>query len=371
MRVLLKKYLLPSAIACCLALVGAYWGLYGFSYAASAPSNTVAAPAEIQFAKGKGLNAGELFSLEPTELAVRVQQLRQLGVKWVRLGFEWQTIQPLKADAYDWSRQDRVVTALAAADIRILGLLAYTPPWANGGQTSKYFPPVDPNAFARFAQEAALRYSSDRVPAWEIWNEPNLGNFWRPAANVGDYAQLLKLSATAIRKASPVALILSGGLGQPYASKQDQDARQFLQALYTAGAGPYFDAVSNHPYTTPHRASSLGGHNWLKMTLGMPSMRKIMADHGDDNKKIWITEFGAPTSGKADYDIKVDEATQAALLTDVYSLAAKTTWSGPVFWYDLQDFCPVSANNTTECYYGLLRYDGTPKPAFNAYREIP
>ena len=321
-------------------------------------------------AHDKGINAGELYALADDKLAARVAEYQDAGVRWVRLGFEWNVIQPSAADRFEWARYDAVVKALSGAGMRILGLIAYTPPWANGGYDSKYYPPQSSVAFARFASQVAQRYCADQVAAWEIWNEPNLGNFWRPAADARAYGALLKATSSAIRRVAPRALILSGGLAQPYESVKDQDARDFLRQLYSDGAGPYIDGVANHPYTTPYLASSLRGHNWKKMSIYSPSMRDIMLIHGDGAKPIWITEFGAPTAGMSGFDIKVDEATQALMLTDIYGLARRESWLGPVFWYNFQDFCPPQPEKSTECYYGLVRFDGSRKPAYLAYRYL-
>lgn len=319
----------------------------------------------------KGIDAGELDRLDAPALARRMDRLRDLGVQWLRLTFDWSHVQPDAPDRYHWDGYDRVVQASADSGIALLGIVAYTPAWANGGHASKVHPPADPAAFARFAGALAARYPAARVAAWEIWNEPNLGDFWHPAADAGAYAELLRATAAAIRAASPSAIVVSGGLAQPVASDRDIDAREFLHRLYQLGAGASFDAVGNHPYTTPHLASGLRGTNWMKMHLLYPSLRGIMEAHGDRAKPIWITEFGAPTGGRSRHDIVVDEVRQAEMLRDVVELARRQRWTGPVFWYALDDYCPPDPQRSTECYYGLLRHDGTPKPAYAAFRELP
>jgi hypothetical protein len=68
----------------------------------------------------------------------------------------------------------------------------------------------------------------------------------------------------------------------------------FLADLYAAGAKGFFDGVSYHSYTwpqTPSHDSPTGG--WNRMLKA----RQTMVDNGDGAKKIWVTEFGAPTAG--------------------------------------------------------------------------
>lgn len=47
-----------------------------------------------------------------------------------------------------------------------------------------------------------------------------------------------------------------------------------------------------------------------------------MAENGDSAKKIWITEYGAQTTGA----ISVGEANQSADMVAVISLASKLDW---------------------------------------------
>lgn len=333
-----------------------------------------AAAAASSLKAAKGINGSELHKLDPVALEQRLREFKELGVEWVRFGFEWSSLQPVSAQEFSWAAHDRVVAACNRLGLRILGILAYTPSWANGGKESKYHPPRDAKEFARFVGEVARRYGADQVPAWEIWNEPNLAQFWRPAADPGEYVKLLKAASRSIRAASPRAIIVSGGLAQPRHGGGDWDAREFLAAIYSRGAGKYIDAVGNHPYTTPHLPTGIRGANWRKMAWSQPSMLGIMHSYGDGHKKIWITEFGAPTAGRSEHRIVVDEERQARMVKDLYSVAREQQWAGPVFWYNYLDFCPYSEKDSprgsTECYYGLRRHDGVPKPGYFAYREI-
>ncbi|MGJ7917770.1 cellulase family glycosylhydrolase [Massilia sp. LXY-6] len=315
----------------------------------------------------KGINGNELFRLSPAELSTTIEAYKTLGVKWVRFDFDWSVMQPAPT-TYNLVNHDRVVTALAKAQIKILGLIAYTPGWANGGQVSKFFPPTNPQTFASFAAFLTARYAGMGVAAWEIWNEPNLVQFWNPGADPAAYAQLLKQSYIAIKKQNPKMVVVSGGLGQPSTGGGNMEARLFLQLLYGSGAAPYFDAVGNHPYTAPQLPLDSSSNNWAQMFSTSTSFRSIMNQYGDDKKKIWITEYGAPTSGTNIWGTTVSEDRQASMVTQTLALTASYTWTGPTFWYNFKDFCAAGSSDS-ECYYGMVRSDGTAKPAFNAYRN--
>jgi hypothetical protein len=315
----------------------------------------------------KGINGNDLFRLSPTELTATVNGYKTLGVKWVRFDFDWSYMQPTPT-TYQLADHDRVVTALAKAQIKILGIIAYSPGWANGGQASKFFPPTDPKTFANFAAFLTARYAGKGVAAWEIWNEPNLVQFWSTGADPTAYAQLLKQTYPAIKKQNSRTIVVTGGLAQPSTGGGNMEARLFLQLLYGSGAAPYFDAVGDHPYTSPQLPLDSSSNNWMQMFSTSTSVRSIMSQYGDDKKKIWITEYGAPTGGTNVWGTTISEDRQATMVTQSLALAASYTWAGPTFWYNYKDFCAAGSSDS-ECYYGIVRSDGTLKPAFSAFRS--
>lgn len=318
----------------------------------------------------KGINGNELYTLTAEQLAAAVADYRQLGVKWVRFDFDWSVIEPARGQ-YALDGYDRVVEQLANANIQVLGLIAYTPSWANGGKKGKFHPPRDPAAFATFAARLAARYAGKGVHAWEVWNEPNLGQFWGNAPDPAAYTALLKLTYVALKKADPKAFVVSGGLAQPATTPTSMESLEFLAAMYRNGAQGHFDALGNHPYTSPRIPGEWMAYNWRKMTTTSPSVLSIMTQYGDGNKKIWITEFGAPTGGKSPWGTVISEAQQATMVERTLAEAASARWTGPVFWYNYRDFCRYAPDADSECFYGLKRFDGSRKPAFDKFRAAP
>lgn len=338
---------------CCLLLQGAW---------AAAPGGN------------KGLIDNALDTVTPEQLRARIADYKALGVTWVRYDLDWSVIQPRGPEHYDLRHQDMIISALTEAGINVLGLIVYTPRWANNDAPSKFYPPIDHAAFATFAAHLAARYSARGVHAWEVWNEPNLAAFWSPSADVAAYAALLKATSIAIRKVDPQATILFGGLAQPWDRDGNISVLKFLQGLYDAGARPYFDAAANHPYFSPNFPTNMDGNNWQKMFNTVPSFLSIMARNGDESKALWVTEVGAPTAGADAYGTVIPESAQALMLSQVYTFAAdpRYAWLGPVFWYNYRDF-PVAPTPEplSECCFGLRRADGTNKPSHDAYQTAP
>jgi hypothetical protein len=208
--------------------------------------------------------------------------------------------------------------------------------------------------------------------AWEIWNEPNTAQFYRPAPNATHYAALLRAVSPAIKAADPSATIVTGGLA-PAAEVNDGAGRatkvaplDFLSQLYAAGARSSFDAVGWHPYTFPRLPGTANDLDaWFQLYGTATNLRSIMEANGDGAKKVWATEFGAHTDPQgAGY---VTEARQAAILDQGISLWQSLSWAGPMFVYRYQD--TGTDQSDREQFFGLVRADGTPKPALGVFES--
>ena len=326
-----------------------------------------------------GLSVAEtLTGLSPDELQAQLDDFVALKIQWIRLDFDWAVIQRRGPESYDWERLDRVVAAAHEKDLRLLPILVYTPELAQPADCrSVRCPPADPASFARFAEKAAQRYSSQGIHTWEIWNEPNTSLSWRPAADPAAYTTLLKEAYASITNVDPEAVIISGGLAVIDTSRGSIAPREYLGRMYEAGVASYFDAVAFHPYSFPalpsHRAQWNG---WQQMAYTSPSLRSIMESNGDAGKKIWITEYGAPTGGPGSAaeayipltrTSHVTEAYQKEMLADALRSIQKYPWAGPFFWYSYQDLS--TSTDTPENFYGIRRADGSTKPAYDAFIE--
>src|SRR5207248_11741382 len=101
-----------------------------------------------------------------------------------------------------------------------------------------------------------------------------------------------------------------------------------LKGVYANGGRGYFDAVGDHPYcyngtfNCPNTYSLTSA--WSQIADTPQSLVGLMNANGDGNKKIWATEFGAPTNGTN----AVTEAHQASMITDAYALWKSYPFSG-------------------------------------------
>lgn len=334
------------------------------AYALQQPSHAPE-PFRPQPPQGAGI-ATHLVDLSPSDLDIKIQDIKASGATWVRTDLSWNLVQGGGPNMYNWTPYDRVVDTVHAHGLQVLFVVGLTPSWARPTtcQKSELCAPADPQAYSKFIGEAAERYAGLGVHSWEIWNEPNIAFRFQPRADVGLYVDMLKLSYQAVTAIDPDADILAASTAPSATNSNSFSPLDFVRAMYAADAAGSFTALSAHPYTLPDTPKTSGPHTaWGQLK----TMHSVMAENGDSEKQIWITEFGAPTNGPSKTDGYVSEAVQAQLITEATAIWRNTTWGGPFFWYEFKD--PSDNKSTTENFFGLLRYDGTPKPAYQAFQE--
>ena len=133
-------------------------------------------------------------------------------------------------------------------------------------------------AFRPFVADVMRRFG-DRFPAIEIWNEPNLPRWWN-IPNPTNYLAVLKAAYEEIKAASPGTLVCLGGVSDV--------GLGYIRAIYELGGAPFFDVVCCHPYTIPFAPEGV-------LDAKLAKLRALMAEFGDAEKPIWITEVGFPT----------------------------------------------------------------------------
>jgi hypothetical protein len=321
--------------------------------------------------------ADTLPSLSSTELNSRLDDAAKLGVTTIRVDLDWNDVQHVAATSWDWAGFDRVVAAANTHNLRILALLTHSPAWARPAAcTSFRCYPADITTFKTFVTAAANRYVSQGVHMWEIWNEPNMAAMSGQPANVSTYANVLRTAAAAIRAVDPQSTVISGGLG-PVATVYGNIAQlEFVQQLCATGAFSSVDGVGYHPYSYPVPPSYPQNWNaWQQIQSTPTNILGLLQSCGATGKKIWLTEYGAPTNGPGvgatatNYMIgsspdHVDEASQAQMATESVQLAAANANIASLIWYSYQD--QGTSTTDRENFFGLRRFDGTTKPAYNS-----
>jgi hypothetical protein len=277
------------------------------------------------------------------------------GANAHRFNLDWWNVEPShdRWSEAGWAKYDRFYDALVAKGIRPLITLGGTPPWARpvpgqncGIRRGCEWPPAPwaNEEWAEFAAEVARRFP--QAVAIEIWNEPNLEGFWKPAPNPVRWAQLVSIAYPAIKSVSPGIRVLAGGLSPAQTPQYNlagqfthYPMREFLEAAYRASPSikGSMDAISFHMVfnTLDYGAESL----WAKL---FADIRSTAQSFGDRGRTLWVSEDALTTSGPQ----AVSEADQADGLLRQYRRLMTMPDVGGVLIHTLGDrveLAPTSA----------------------------
>lgn len=281
------------------------------------------------------------------------------GSRWNRWEFRWAEIE-LSRGQFRYPAYDRMVDASMASGQSVQGILISTPDWAKDPQTQLpqglYLPWNDNgNLWARFVRETVSRYRG-KVRYWEAWNEPDLREVFWPGT-IGDYYQLLRVTYLSVKSVDPSAQVLIAGLAYWPNPGFLPELLRLMRADPIAPANNYFfDVLPWHTYSRPSDS----------FDRVVQSRAQLVSTVGQ--KPIWINETNVPAWNESPlnnfrpYRWSGTTEEQAAYLiqASAYAVAAGAE---RIFVYRLQDTEWPEA-------YGLLRNNGTLRPAYTAFQLV-
>lgn len=290
--------------------------------------------------------------------------MKSVGISSVRVDANWRLVQPTGPSDFQWTALDQEVRSIRAAGMSVDLIIDGCPSWAAipSAVNEMFAQPKSSAQYATWAAEVAARYRAVGVRYFEIWNEPNINEFWRPQPNPAAYTADLVAAYASIKKVDSTAIIISGGLAPAADNGIDYNPVTFLAEMYADGAKGSFDYVGDHPYSYPVLPDTYNvGSAWSEMYETNPSIRSVMEANGDSSTKVWITEFGAPSTGRHN----VSPTVESEILTQALAYASKTDWIAAFYIYTWRDTTatPKPDGSTS---FGLENFNGTPKPAFYA-----
>lgn len=310
---------------------------------------------------------------DPATFAAEADVMRSSGVGSVRIPFLWADAQSAPDAPVDFSASDARVATAAAADLDVLALVLSAPGWASTDPSRDLASPKDPAAYGRFLTALIGRYGPagtfwaahpelPRRPirAWQVWNEPNISNYWSPQPYPAPYKRLLCAAHAAVHAADPGAKVVMAGLAN-YSWRA-------LAALERAGVHGCFDVAAVHPYSG--RPS-----NSLKITR---LNREVLDRYGDRGRPIWLTELTwSSAKGKTRNTPNWETSAngQAERITQAYGLyarAARALRLQRIYWYTWATKDRDSPNSFDWSGLRVQRPDGTlaDKPAMRAFRAV-
>lgn len=292
------------------------------------------------------------------------------GATGHRVFFDWRYAER-ERDRYveaNFAHYTRMYEALLARGIRPLITVAFAPSWAwepltwcSGEQCR--FPPgrLMNDEWAEIVTELARRYPA--AAGIEIWNEPNIDTFWR-SPDPTRYAELVAIAHDAIKRVDPAIRVIGGALGNVPSPPPAGDipTEEFLDRAYRAGMGGKIDALSLHAY--PY-GPDLGPQSIFRAPF--EAVRRVLARHGDGDRRLWVTEVGVSTSD-ARPGRTFDESQQASILLAIRRELAATPDVDALFIHALVDK-PRFPEGDQERGYGVMRATQPPTPK-RAYCQL-
>lgn len=299
-----------------------------------------------------GIADSDIWFSSPADVSKSFDAVVATNVKTVRIGIPWAGVEQVQGQL-NWTDADKLVNAAVSKNMAILVAINSTPAWAVAPNNPPIVsPPASMAAFADFCAKVAQRYKG-KISAYEVWNEPNGVQFWRPAPDAAAYTSMLKAAYPKIKAVDSGVTVIGGVLGAVADLGTSLiNPVTFLNQMYAAGAKNNFDAVSFHPYQYT-----------LKFSAGIPiqnspvnqlmQMRLTMVNNGDAGKKIWASEYGQPVAGSS-------EATQSDYIGDIITKWQEMPYTGPLMIYTLLD--KKTGSSDVEDTFGIYRSDWTAKP---------
>ncbi len=314
-----------------------------------------------------------------------IEQIRDLGVGWIRDDLYWHSVEKEKGKyaipEYAW----KWLKAAKANHLKVILIL-------NGDNRKCYQDPFDQEGYVNFVRFVANEVR-DYADALELVNEPfnhfrnmvpgktaenSHWNGWDPATGATDawvekYRLLMNAAAEAIHETAPGRYRVIGlGCSLPVNLR-----------LLRLGVSARIDGMALHPYSYRYvpelqpYGDTPGFRKRDGVVLGdragtLASIIRDLQAASRENKgpgELWITELGYTTfrpvaSGR--YGGFTEEAQAKYALRhflECLGLGVRLT-----SWYAF--YCRQNSPFSNLGNFGLVNFDGTPRPAYHAIRRL-
>jgi len=284
--------------------------------------------------------AGQCTTADPLgRIDSEMSLAHQLNVSNVRVEIPWFLVEPGRG-SYDWTRADYIFNSATARGVQINPILVYTPAW-DGAKDAF---PVGAD-FGAFVGQFMNRYGG-RISAVEMWNEPDGGQSLAVNDPTKYVNTILIPGYNAVKQSShPNVKVIEGG-----SINDSGGTPTWLNGLYAAGGGNYFDIAAFHDY----------GGNYAQIAQLYQS---VLSSKGQGNKPIWLGEFGVSDANGSQQTSLI-----LAAMTNTAALAVAQ-------FYTLRDesvyrCCPPTPTGEHK-QYGVVAADGvTKKSSFYTMQSI-
>jgi hypothetical protein len=305
-----------------------------------------------------------------------LEMAQAAGIHWIKQLFSWEEIEPHRKGEFNWAKYDRLVDLAESHGMQVIARLDRPPDWTRHDNQFRTRPPDNLEDYGDFVYAFVRRYRG-RVRHIQVWNEPNLTAEWGfQRVNAVAYTQLLQVAYDRAKEADPDVAVLSAPLAitlEDASMRGNHNDLVFLEQMYQAGAGDYFDILSVNAFGLDRPPEDPPDPNVLNFRR-VELQREIMERHGDADKPIWINEYGwnaAPPSFPKELLTweRVTESEQADYTVRGIAWAREHwPWLGVVnIWYFRQvgDVPP----DRPAYYFALVSPEFDPTPVYEALQQ--
>jgi hypothetical protein len=282
------------AMRWCLALVAAVTAVgVGLTGTADAVSDPI------------GMHSMLQLDDPPAFMQAMFAEAAAAGASAIRLDVAPALIFTGPAQPPNFSGLDEVISLSQEYDLPVVGDLFTIPYWiadcATPAAAAAGVSRCPTDDLADYGAEISqiVAHANPVIQDWEIWNEPDNGEFFTGAPQ--QYAMMLRTAHDAIKQVNPADEVLLGGMSGPSAISW------LAQVFATPGA----DAAQAFDIANVHERAPLDS-----LAPDIEAWKSFFASYGFSGP-LWITEHGYPSDPAYQYDPSYQEGlpSQAAYLT--------------------------------------------------------
>lgn len=283
-----------------------------------------------------GVDAAMAWFYKPARMPEAANLCALAGMNWVRDRLSWAEMEPKRAEFARSNKYDASAQAQTTEGLRLLQVNHISPKWASPVYSRM---PLDLRDAARFYRTMAQRWKGS-VAAFEPWNEADNETF---GGHIGsEMASFQKACYFGLKAGNPDVIVCQNVFTQP----RDTVLQDFRQNE----AAAYFDTFNLHHYC-PFDAYPGAYAKFRAVAAGRP---------------LWVTECSLPVewSDAATKEMTPARAREQAVRVAKTYACSLHEGSVATFFFMLPHY------SEGQVQYGILRADGTPRPAYVALAAV-